>query len=213
MLNNIKLIIFDIDGTLLNSVAFNTYNMNETLEEMGYSYRVNETQIRSHLGEKAEDFYKNVLDETCYKDWETIRATNRAHVEEAMKNHGKAFDGVLETFKTLYEQGYTLVLYSNCSRLYLESALKVLGIKDFIDYAECVKDNGLEKPELIQKILGMYKGYEAAIVGDRIHDMEAANINKLPYIAALYGYGEEEIKGARYQIENISQLIDLLKEK
>ena len=213
MLNNIKLIIFDIDGTLLNSVAFNTYNMNQTLEEMGYSYRVNETQIRSHLGEKAEDFYKNVLDEVCYKNWRTIRATNRAHVEEAMKNYGKAFDGVLETFKTLYEKGYTLVLYSNCSRLYLESALKVLGIKDFIDYAECVKDNGLEKPNLIKKILQMYKGYEAVIVGDRIHDMEAASINELPYIAALYGYGEEEIKGAKYQIENIGQLIDLLKEK
>ena len=213
MLKNIKLIIFDIDGTLLDSVAFNTYNMNQTLEEMGYSYRVNETLIRSHLGEKAEDFYKNVLDNTCYKDWQTIRATNRARVEEAMKNHGKAFPGVVETFKTLYEEGYKLVLYSNCSRLYLEAALKVLGIADFVDYTECVKDNGLEKPVLIKKILEMYKGYEAVVVGDRIHDKEAARDNKLPYIAALYGFGKEEIKESKYQIENISGLIGLLKEK
>lgn len=213
MLNNIKLIIFDVDGTLLDSVAFNTYNMNQTLEKMGYSYRVNEAQIRNHLGETAEDFYKNVLDTICYKDWETIRATNRVSLEEAMKQYGKAFHGVLETFKTLHEKGYTLVLYSNCSRLYLESALEVLGIKEFIAYAECVKENGLEKPVLINKILDMYKGYEAVVVGDKIHDMEAASINEIPYIAATYGFGEAEIKEAKYQIRNISELLDLLNEK
>lgn len=213
MLKNIKLIIFDVDGTLLNSVAFNTYNMNQTLEQMGYHYRVSEEQVRSHLGEKAEDFYKNVLDETCYKEWETIRRINRIHLEEAMQKYGKAFDFVEETFKALYEAGYILVLYSNCSRLYLESAIEVLGIKEFIDYAECVKENGLEKPELIHKILSRYKGYEAVVVGDKIHDMEAAKLNNIPYIAALYGFGEAQIKEATYQIENIGQLIELLKEK
>ncbi|MDA3730675.1 HAD family hydrolase [Niameybacter massiliensis] len=213
MLDNIKLVIFDIDGTLLDSVCFNTFNMNRTLEKMGYDYRVTEEIIRNNLGGTAEDFYKAVLDESCYSDWEIIRAENRAHIREAMAEYGHVFPGVIETFKTLYEEGFILVLYSNCSRLYLEGALEVTGVKPYVDYTECVKDNGLEKPELIKKILGLYKGLNALIVGDRIHDMEAAKINDIPYVAALYGFGKHEIEHATYKVEAISELIPLLIEK
>ena len=213
MLNNIKLVIFDIDGTLLDSVCFNTYNMNRTLEKRGYDYRVTEEIIRNNLGCTAEAFYKAALDKSCYSHWETIRAENRAHVREAMQEYGHAFPGVEETFKTLYKEGITLVLYSNCSRLYLEGALEVLGIEPYLDYTECVKDNGLEKPDLIKKILGLYKGLNALIVGDRIHDMEAAKINGLPYVAALYGFGRHEVERATYKVEAISELIPLLIEK
>ncbi|MEG0578761.1 MAG: HAD family hydrolase [Niameybacter sp.] len=210
MLNNIKLVIFDIDGTLLDSVCFNTYNLNRTLEMMGYTYRVDEACIRANLGATAEDFYKVVLDEVCYLDWEAIRTQNRVNVRQAMQGYGKAFPGVESTFKALYEKGYKLVLYSNCSRLYLESALEVLHITPYIDYTECVKDNGLEKPELLKKIVSLYEGMDTVVVGDRIHDLEAAAWNGLPYVAALYGFGKDEIKDATYQIQAIDELIELL---
>lgn len=212
MLKDVDLLIFDIDGTLLDSVLFNMENMNRTLAHFGYSYRVSEEIVRSYLGCTAEDYYKGVLDEKCWKVWEEIRDFNRANMAEVMAKYGRSFEGVLETFKTLYEEGYTLVLYSNCSRPYLESALDVIGIREFVDYAECVKDNGLEKTKLLKKIVERYSGKKAAVVGDRIHDMEAAHFNNLPCIAAMYGFGKDEMVDAKYKIEHINELTVLLKE-
>ena len=53
------------------------------------------------------------------------------------------------------------------------------------------------------------------VVGDRIHDIEAAHWNHIPCIAALYGFGqEEEMKEADYTLYSIKELPALLdKEK
>lgn len=215
MLQDTRVIIFDIDGTLLNSVYFNVENMNNTLEHFDYVYRVSEERVRGYLGCTAEEYYKGVLDESCVERWEEIRAYNRAHMAEAMAAYGKEFEGVENTFSILHKRGYKLVLYSNCSRAYMESALDVLGIRNYVDYAECVKDNGLAKPQLLAKILKMYEGCKGVVVGDRIHDIEAAHWNHIPCIAALYGFGqEEEMKEADYTLYSIKELPALLdKEK
>lgn len=212
MLKNVDLLIFDIDGTLLDSVKFNVENMNHTLSHFGYNYRVTEDIIRGYLGCTAEDYYRGVLDKSCVGDWEKIRAFNRANMAEAMAKYGREFEGVQETFKTLHQEDYTLVLYSNCSRPYLEAALDVIGIRPFVSYTECVKDNGLEKPKLLEKILNHYKDKQGVVVGDRIHDLEAARSNHLPCIAAMYGFGKGEMTDAKYKINHIDELKSLLKE-
>lgn len=211
MLKDVNVVIFDIDGTLLDSVQFNVENMNRTLTHFGYTYRVSEERVKAYLGCTAEDYYRGVLDECCIEQWEEIRSYNRAHMPEVMAEFGRGFSGVLDTFSKLYKEGYKLVLYSNCSREYLEAALDVIGIRAYVDYAECVKDNGIEKPELINKIMGLYPGCQAVVVGDRIHDLEAARENQLPCVAALYGFGKAEMVEADYKIEHIDELENLLK--
>lgn len=204
-----KLLIFDVDGTLLDSVRFNCENINLTLKELGYTSRVSEAKVRSHLGCTAEDFYTGVLEDECVEQWQEIRTCTRKRTQEMMRCHGRPFDGVSDTFKKLKEKGMTLVLYSNCSRPYLETAVEVTGIEPYIDYAECVKDNGLTKIELIHKILGKYPGKKAAIVGDRSHDLEAAVANQLPCIGAMYGFGQKEMTNAPYKIYNMKELVQL----
>lgn len=211
MLQDTRLIIFDIDGTLLDSVRFNVENMNSTLKHFGYTYRVSEECVKGYLGCTAEDYYKGVLDQSCVENWEAIRAYNRAHMAQTMALYGKGFEGVEETFSILYKAGYKLVLYSNCSRAYMEAALDVLGIRAYVDYSECVKDHGLVKPLLLAKILKLYEGYQGVVVGDRIHDVEAAHWNHIPCMAALYGFGqEEEMQEADYRLYHIKELPALL---
>lgn len=211
MLQDTQLVVFDIDGTLLDSVCFNVENMNHTLEHFQYTYRVQEACVRNYLGCAAEEYYKGVLDESCVENWEAIRAYNRANMAETMKKYGKSFEGVAEVFALLKNKGYKLVLYSNCSRAYMEAALDVLGIRENIDYAECVKDHGLAKPNLLAKILKMYKDCKAVVVGDRVHDVEAARDNHIPCIGALYGFGKkEELKEAEYVLKSIKELPDVL---
>ena len=210
MLKGIQLIIFDIDGTLFDSVAFNTNNINRALEVLGYTYRVTADVVRSNLGCTAEDFYQGVLDHETFKDWRRIRQEARAHVGEMIATYGKSFEGVYETFEALAARGMKLVLYSNCSRPYLEAAVECIGIGPFLDYTECVKDNGLTKSELIAKILKRYPGLPAVVVGDRIHDKEAAEANGLPCIAAYYGFGRDEMKDVLHKIEHMEDLLQII---
>lgn len=205
-----RLIVFDIDGTLLNSVNFNVCNLNRALKVFKMDYRVTEEKVRAHLGCTAEDYYRGVLDDSTYPMWQEIREDARAHMEEMMMAHGEAFEGVRETFDKLHQQGVKLVLYSNCSRPYLEAAIKLIGIEDYLSYTECVKDHGLQKPELLKKILGKYEGYEAIVVGDRIHDIEAAHANGIPCVGAMYGFGQRELDDADYVIHHIGELLALI---
>ena len=206
MLTDVTMIILDIDGTLFDSVNFNTQNLNTTLKHFGYTYRVTEEVVRKNLGCTAEDYYKNVLNQESYKEWEQLRAYARLHVGEMIKQYGKAFDGVKETFEMLHNRGIKLILYSNCSRLYLDHAVDRMGISPFITYAECVKDNGLTKIALVDKILKMYPNEKAIIVGDRWHDVEAAKANHLPSVAATYGFGDDDMSLADTAITCISEL-------
>ncbi|MGL4344485.1 MAG: HAD family hydrolase [Cellulosilyticaceae bacterium] len=206
------LVIFDIDGTLLNSVKFNVKALNYSLEMLGYEHRVSEEVVKQYLGCTGEVFYKGVLSEECELDWERIREYNRAHNGEIMLKYGKAFDGVKETFIALKERGIKIALYSNCSRMYMDRAMQLMGVEEWVDYHECVKDCGIEKPQLIHKILEYFDTKNAVVVGDRIHDYEAAIANGIGCVGVMYGYGKKEMTACRYKLYNMRELMALLRE-
>lgn len=209
-LKGTSLVIFDVDGTLLDSIVFNTVNINLALERLGFAYRVTEQCVGANLGCTAEDFYQAILDEDTYKNWELIRSEARKQLEEVMLSHGRGFLGVKDTLKKLHEHHIKVILYSNCSRLYMDSAIACTQVEEYLTYTECVKDYGIQKPELIAKILKLYPEEQGIVVGDRIHDLEAANANNLPFVAAYYGYGKEELKVAKMGIHKISELLSLI---
>lgn len=211
MVNTLKdtsLIVFDMDGTLLDSVTFNTQNINSALETLGLKFSVDEASVRPHLGCTAEVFYEKVLDEACYPHWEAIRNATKTHIEEVMACYGKAFEGVQTTIETLKSRGIKVVLYSNCSRAYMASGIQCMGIQSSLDYTECVKDNNLPKPQLLKKIKQLFPNEKIVVVGDRSHDLEAAQYNDLPFIAARYGYGGDELYEAPLGIDTIKELLE-----
>lgn len=206
-----KLIIFDIDGTLLDSVVFNVKALNRTLEAMGFGYRVEEALVRTYLGCTGEAFYEGVLDDETRPHWEAIRQYNRQHNGEMMLQYGKGFEDVKQTFKNLKKEGMQIALYSNCSRAYMDRAIQVVGVEEWVDYHECVKDYGIEKPQLIKKIIKHFESTDAVVVGDRIHDYEAALANGIPCIGVMYGYGKEEMVACDYHLYRMGELVELLK--
>ncbi|MGL4735856.1 MAG: HAD family hydrolase [Cellulosilyticaceae bacterium] len=206
-----KLVIFDIDGTLLDSVLFNVKGLNQTLEAMGFKHRVDEMLVRAYLGCTGEDFYAGVLDSETRVHWEAIRAYNRKYNGELMLRYGRGFKGVKKTIENLKNAGAKIAIYSNCSRVYMDRAIQVVGIGEWVDYHECVKDHGIEKPELVEKIIDHFGGVDAVVVGDRIHDYEAALANEIPCIGVMYGYGCDEMVDCDYHLYRMEELVEILK--
>jgi phosphoglycolate phosphatase len=205
---NIELLIFDLDGTLFDSEEFNFKVINHTLKSMGIDEIVSKKTISSHLGEPSEIYYSNILPASVKKKYPSIREKNRSYYDKFIMKYGKSFDGVNETLKELKRGGYKLALYSNSSQLYFSTAIKKLKIENYFDYMECTKQNNLSKIELVKKISFKLKTEKCAVVGDRIHDMEAAEKNRFMSIGALYGYGYNELDKADIRIENFKELLE-----
>ncbi len=180
---------------------------------MNLKISIDEGIIRKHTRESSEQFYKNILPSDKWPLWERIRAKVRANFGSSISQFGNVFPDVRETLSILKKRGYTLALYSNCSVQYLNAALPVLKIKEYLDYIECCEENNLIKPELIQKIKNHFSNLPTAVIGDRIHDIEAAQENNAISIGVLYGYGRDEPKKADITIRTFSELLDIFDRK
>ena len=118
-----------------------------------------------------------------------------------------------ETLATLRKRGYKLAQYTNASTMYLNVVMSTLDMREYFDYIECIQDNNLTKPELVRKIKEKFGGLTAAMVGDRVHDIEAAKETDSLSIGVLYGYGGEEPKQADITINKFDDLLAIFDRK
>ena len=87
--------------------------------------------------------------------------------------------------------------------------LSSLQIREYFDYTECVHENHLDKPELVEKIKEILKCSTAAVVGDRDNDIEAARETDSLSIGVLFGYGGKEPDQADFTINSFDELLDI----
>jgi len=202
----VKLLVFDLDGTLFQSSKSNFECIKNTLSGMGLQIPLSEKKVANHLGETSEQFYKNILPPRKSALWKEIQANVRKEYYPSISRHGRLFPGVSETLATLKRRGYKLALYSNCSVDYFNAATKALNFKRYFDYAECTQQNNLTKIAMIKKIASRFSNQKVAVIGDRANDFEAARKNKALSIGALYGYAKNEASKADITIKNFAEL-------
>ncbi|MDO8424750.1 MAG: HAD family hydrolase [bacterium] len=204
-LNDIGLLIFDLDGTILQSDKATFKVIKKAFSDMGIENSLEEEDIRRNLGEPTEIFFRNILGPTHASRWKEVMEKYDPLIPE----FAVAFPGAVETLETLKERGYKLALCSNCGSGYFKTVIAKLNIGQYFDYAECNGDNNLSKSEMIRKILNKFPGLKAAVIGDKIHDIEAARDNNAVAIGALYGYGKDEPKEADVTISKFPELLEI----
>lgn len=211
---DIKLLIFDLDGTIFKSDKLTFEIVKKAFSQMGLNDKISKEDIAKHLGEPSDDFYKNILPQgksSLRKD--LMEKMRKQYKPSIMKKFGCAFSDVVKTLKFLRERGRKLALYSNCSCQYFDCILSFLGIRKYFDYLECKGENNLTKIALVQKIQNQFPNLKAAVIGDRASDIEAASVNNILSIGALYGYGRNEALKADIAINKFSELLNIVVNK
>lgn len=204
MPEDIKLLIFDLDGTLLNSAPAVLKVVNRVCAELELGIKVTESAVKGVLGKPTEQAYKELVGEK-ENAWEEVMDKSDAEIPK----FAKLFPKVKETLAELKKRGYKLVLYSNASPDYFEIVMFRLGIAQYFDYTECNGENTLPKAELVRKIMDRFPNLKAAVVGDRTDDITSAKENTALSIGALYGYSPEEAKQADIKINSVGELLDV----
>jgi phosphoglycolate phosphatase-like HAD superfamily hydrolase/uridine kinase len=211
--NDINLIIFDMDGTILPSLMPFYECIKRAFAKLGWPVTFSPEEINRFFGVSTASIkgsvYEFITPPDSHLSVEEVRLKVRAENDGAFREMAQTYPGVKETLKTLRIRGYKLAQYTNATTTYLNAVMSSLEIRDYYDYVECIEDNHLTKPELVKKIMEVFGGVNAAVVGDRIHDIEAARENNCLSIGALFGYGEKEPEQADITINKFDDLLSI----
>ena len=213
-----KAVLFDMDGTLLDTLEDLCDSTNHALAQMGYPLRGIE-EIRRFIGNGAEKQIRRAVPEGTSegKIMETLAAF-RAYYQDHCQIKTKVYDGLLDVLSELKEKGVKMAVVSNKP----DAAVKKLSREYFgdrRDYAIGPSDGVRCKPypdmaEEALKALGVEKK-DAVFVGDSEVDVQTGLNAGLDVIAVSWGFRSREVvieAGASKIADNASELEKLILE-
>lgn len=213
-----KAVLFDMDGTLLDTLEDLCDSTNHALAQMGYPLRGIE-EIRRFIGNGAEKQIRRAVPEGTSegKIMETLAAF-RAYYQDHCQIKTKVYDGLLDVLSELEEKGVKMAVVSNKP----DAAVKKLSREYFgdrLDYAIGPSDGVRCKPypdmaEEALKALGVEKK-DAVFVGDSEVDVQTGLNAGLDVIAVSWGFRSREVvieAGAKMIADDASELEKLILE-
>ena len=214
-----KACIFDLDGTLTNTLESMTYSVNLTLEEMGLS-KITKDQCRLFVGNGAR-----VLMEKSLK---AAGDTDASRIEEGMEIYGRIFDrncpyhvtpyeGIPEMLKALKDKGIQLAVLSNKPDRQTVKVVKAIFGEELFDYAQGQKEGIRRKPEpdgvwYLMEQMHVSKE-ECLYIGDSEVDAATGRNAGLKTIGVLWGFRDRktlETAGADDLIDRPDELLQFV---
>ena len=209
----IKTVIFDLDGTLLNTLEDLKDAANFALSEFGYPKRSLE-EIRCFVGNGVRKLIERAVPEACENIDECL-CIFKKNYSENMCNNTVPYNGILKILKDLQNKGVKIGVVSNK----FESAVKELCKKYFgnlVDIAVGQSDDVPKKPApegvfKVMKELGAEK-ISTVYIGDSEVDVQTAKNSGLPCIGVTWGFrNKNDLQGADYIIDNPCDIISVIR--
>ncbi len=167
--------VFDVEGTLIDSVQQNLRSFQEALEKSGYRIPIQTLHLYSGLD--GDQFLWLAIPEASDEERCAILQEQRAIYERDYLPSVKALDGVRDVFKVLSGQGGRVALATDCKGLAFKRYMSLLNADEFIAATACGDDVEHGKPD--PRLVGMalhklaIPGSQAVMVGDTPYDAEA----------------------------------------
>lgn len=190
-----KTAIFDLDGTLLDTLADLKNAVNYALKEFSFRERTTE-EIRSFIGNGVVKLMERSTPEvTDEKTQEECLAVFRKYYLEHMSDNTKAFDGVTDILKTLREKGIKTAVVSNK----LHKAVEELCQQYFpglIDEAIGVSVEEERKPSPVNVLKAMKNSgsdkENTVYIGDSEVDVQTAHNAGIKCIGVTWGFRDKK---------------------
>jgi HAD superfamily hydrolase (TIGR01549 family) len=195
-----KAAIFDVDGTLLDSVDLHALAWQEAMVKFGHD--VGFEQVRGQIGKGGDKLIPHFLSEDAQRD-------HGKEMEEWRGNRFKSeylqlvrpFTAVPDLLRRVKDAGVRIAVASSAKKDELEKYLDIAGIGDLVDVTTSSDDVEESKPapdifEAVLKKLGV-EGHDAVVIGDTPYDAEAAGKAKIATIGVLCGgFTEDSLRQA-----------------
>ena len=208
-------ILFDIDGTLCDPgksiiecarYALATFGIQET----------DETKLRRFVGPPLEHAFRDYYG---FDVAQTARAV--AYFRGMMRREGiqlyTAYPGIRELLGELKQSGRQLAIVTSKIDCIARESLAKTGLIGFFEFISAQQpDIVVNKRDILVKALSelhITNNSGIVMIGDRRHDIEAANANNIDSIGVLWGYGDSDElhnEGATHIVADTNELKQLL---
>ena len=215
-----QLVIFDFDGTIMDTRKPIVSAKQETMRRMGLPV-LDEENCAATIGYTAKIGFQRQFPDLDEETVDTCVSLYRKIFDETIKvEPPELFPKVLETLDKLREMGKTCTIATSRNRKSLIYFLEQLGISDRFSYILTQDDTRLLKPngEPVEKTLKelSFPAEQAIVVGDMPMDILMGKNAGVRTCGVTYGNADRDTllsAGADHVIDSISELVGILKEE
>ncbi len=212
------IIIFDLDGTLINTIDDLGQACNYALAACGYPTHPIEDYPKL-VGNGINKLIERALPE-AHRNEETVLRLRKYFVpyyDEHNCDLTCPYDGIIELLQTLKEEGHTLAVASN---KYQAATEKIVAhfFPGVFDVVLGERENVARKPDpqIVWDIVGSLEdASEMLYVGDSLVDAETAKAAKIPFVACTWGFCTEEqlaIANPNYTVQHPIEILTIVED-
>lgn len=209
---NINTVLFDLDGTLINTNELIISSFLYTLDKY-YPNQYKREDVLPFIGPSLHDTFSKIDENRVEKLIQCYRDFNHEHHDELVEE----YETVYETVQDLRKKGYKVGIVTTKARKTVEMGLALSKLKQFFNVVVTIDDVEHVKPhpEPIQKALQLLeaKPEEALMVGDNHHDIvggQNAGVKTAAVAWTIKGRKYLESYKPDYVLEKMSDLLTIL---
>lgn len=212
----IKLIIFDLDGTLLYTLEDLMDSVNHTLKRFGYKTKTLE-EVSKHVGNGVQHLLRMMFpNDISDNDFNEYYKCFKEHYSEHCCDKTRPYDGIMETLKMLKYRGVNVGILSNKFQTAAEEVCEHYfnGLYDIVigESENCKRKPAPDGINLICEKFDAVKD-EVLFIGDSEVDIKTAENAGIYCVSVLWGYREREFlaeNNAKAFITNPLEVVDLI---
>ena len=186
-MRKIKLVIFDLDGTLVDAYRAIAESFNFTMQKMHYP-KQDSALIRRSVGWGDENLLKPFV---AAKDLKKTLSIYRSHHKQALVKYSRLMPGAKTALAYLKNKKYKLSVASNRPTKFSHILIRRLKLDKYLDIVLCADKlkQGKPHPEIINRIMRKFqaKPSEVLYVGDMVIDAQAARRAKVKAVLVITG--------------------------
>lgn len=210
-----KLVMFDLDGTLVDSVADIALALNRALAELGFP-AVSLAQVRDWVGRGASRLVYCVLEHVrvTADQHDRVLATFMRHYQQSVCEESTLYPGVIELLEAARAAHIALACVTNKPFAPAQALLDELALSPYFDLVLGGDSLPHKKPHPapLQHCLQYFSvsAAQALMVGDSRNDVEAAKAAGVAVVAVPYGYNHGEpiiASKPTYLVESLRELL------
>lgn len=184
-----KLLIFDWDGTLANSIGRIVESMHAASDRSGFP-RCDDLAVKGIIGLGLPEAIRSLYPEIGDEELVAFRQHYADHYIALEAEPSPLFDGVADTLQTLRAEGYHLAVATGKARRGLDRVLKSHGWDDYFDITRAADETASKPhPLMLEQILAHcnVRPEHALMVGDSSFDLQMARNAGMGSVAVSYG--------------------------